>query len=1593
MENYELIQSGNSFLFPTGQLMIQQYSSGVPLHIQYDGSYEGFVISWRYSLTVGMEETHPLEYHHADKTLILPYSMFETLNRNKVVFFQGKAVKDGYIIQTNVVKIKIKESLEDGQIVSPDHPDDITLITEIVVQHFEADIIPRIDKMTEQAVEAMESAKNSASEAKKTLQDVNDAGVEKVNIINETAIREKSAFVETATNETRKSCVAIEAYKNGKEAELQQHVNEWKSEIDVQGNTIIENASNVLNQTKEQARNAQTSATASALSATASDTSSKLATTKASEASTSAVNAKTSETNANTAMLASQQAERNSKTNETNASNSATASAKSATASDASSKLATTKANEALASANNAKVSEDNSLKHANDAQTTADTVKSEAELMQYNADHVDMVEKWSYNLSSTHKVEGHVVSVNNSADYYLRDLKLCGQTEQFKTTGAQLYNVNGEKYKVNEAFKISEDGWISLDYDNTQSQYAKFFEYYLAPSNVITVNTEYSLIIEIQSITNVMLINTATDAEGYLSQFSYKLTNDSTSGTKIYKLTTIQDFTSSEYMLQTKVLGMSNKKCNIKFRISLLKNLNVTPETFKYELYTGGKASPSSEYQQPLIERQVKEITFSNKNLFYFDDIPLVRYNVNYSVTDQILSFIPYDVNDPNIGKAVIRGSAYLPSYGVKIKIDNRKKLFLSLSNKSFNKNFVSIFDKNGISLDYKSISSNVGEIDLSAYPTADFIMLRIGIQVAELKEYKTTVQIEYGDKATNYVKHQEQKLALPEPIILRGMPVTSGGNVTIDGQQYVSDTIENVDGEISYVQRIGVANKKFSDLMKFKELQNTNVYSTENNHKMLGGSKYSAFCDVSIWKYSFNDDDNHFYWDDPGQNKQSVLFYIEKDAVVNNINYTGILVEPIITPLPIDVQRKWRSLTSFDPSTTIQNDGNVYQIVEYADNVQEASAILEETKRLASETVTSSGLSSASALQAHEDMLKASASETKANEYWNNAKAEAFNANKSATSALESKNVSQTNADLIIDSADQITKNMQNIEYMKELGFSLGMLNSASGHIISVGDSAKYFLKNFRMYGETNQNTTTGAQLLEYPYYHGNRVDGPITYISNPDGSITIKSSVAPGAGRTFRFKEINTLKLEPGEYTLSSINMSAGMRFTLGGGTSGMPEQMGYSITFTVTEDNTSVGDISFGVFGGNVINTTIYPMLNKGSVALPWEPYTQCKPTPNPLTQQLLIEKTISEIMIHGNQLFDASKISSKMQGGASVTNNGDGSFIVSGSGNLTESMNNSAIINKENTLKILKSGELKLKAEKITNPYSYMALCTTENGKEKALAEVNNLSNTSIIRTIQDDWLKNEVLYIRFGFYGVKEQPITPGTIKPIIYQDGDGAWEPYKEQKITLSAPIALRGLPIAGGGNVTIDGQQYISDTIEVVDGQVGIARKNNKFVLNGSEEWVYEENADIENNNVFRYRTGAAKAKNCLFCICNLFICHTTYTKKPSADMCSIVVGSGILEFRCNPDTAIIPKGDVEAFKTFLSNNNLEFTTRLAETFDLLPEADQKAIKSLMSHNPSTVISNDASAYMTTEYVIDSKGYIDKKIGELSATMLAKI
>lgn len=146
------------------------------------------------------------------------------------------------------------------------------------------------------------------------------------------------------------------------------------------------------------------------------------------------------------------------------------------------------------------------------------------------------------------------------------------------------------------------------------------------------------------------------------------------------------------------------------------------------------------------------------------------------------------------------------------------------------------------------------------------------------------------------------------------------------------------------------------------------------------------------------------------------------------------------------------------------------------------------------------------------------------------------------------------------------------------------------------------------------------------------------------------------------------------------------------------------------------------------------------------------------------------KTVQQTT-NGYQLFDASKIATKSQGGATVTNNGDGSFTISGSGNLTEKHVAYYRVSNEDIVKLLKVGTLKLlNNDTVPN----LVINFVVNGKETpGLGEPNN--SFEITQNMLNDPTFEMVVYM----FGQQGSQIKTGTIKPMLYQDGDGTWEPY----------------------------------------------------------------------------------------------------------------------------------------------------------------------------------------------------------------------
>lgn len=174
----------------------------------------------------------------------------------------------------------------------------------------------------------------------------------------------------------------------------------------------------------------------------------------------------------------------------------------------------------------------------------------------------------------------------------------------------------------------------------------------------------------------------------------------------------------------------------------------------------------------------------------------------------------------------------------------------------------------------------------------------------------------------------------------------------------------------------------------------------------------------------------------------------------------------------------------------------------------------------------------------------------------------------------------------------------------------------------------------------------------------------------------------------------------------------------------------------------------------------------------------------------------------QVTTKGYQLFDASKIPTKSAGGATVTNNGDGSFTISGSGNLTGNFSNSHVLSNEEAKKLFKAGRITLKGDK-TYPFVYMQIKNTA-GLIKELKTLDVDSERYLDLT--SEHINSEGFHVSFGIYGSSGSAIIPGTVKPMVYQDGDGTWESFSGGKPSPSMDYKQDLESSGDGGNIGLE-------------------------------------------------------------------------------------------------------------------------------------------------------------------------------------------
>lgn len=453
------------------------------------------------------------------------------------------------------------------------------------------------------------------------------------------------------------------------------------------------------------------------------------------------------------------------------------------------------------------------------------------------------------------------------------------------------------------------------------------------------------------------------------------------------------------------------------------------------------------------------------------------------------------------------------------------------------------------------------------------------------------------------------------------------------------------------------------------------------------------------------------------------------------------------------------------------------------------------------------------------------------------------------------------------------------------------------------NIRDSVDGVLKIKKLYGRSEQFSTTGAQLLDESMfvYVANGAIRKIILNLNANTTYIISSDIPRTYGGNTAYVFLMNSAQEPS----TSVNGVWG----------------GQNRSVTTLEDGILV--IGYRVDDNYVADLTLYhTMLNKGTTALPWEPYTGGMAAPNPEYPQEIKSVVVNEVKACGKNLCKTSNLST---GGTGHVNVSSGSF-------------GEVKANKTYTLSFYNDTSLSL--------YTMLRLKVGDSLIE--FASLNLIANSinKITFTPTDD----SGVYANASLgseYANKE------VFKNIQLEEGTEAtsYEPYTESTVTLSQPVTLHS----------------IGDVMDELTPD-GVVRKFIKLKVSADLSWEYKKTQTYGNHNfqLRLERNGFPKGSiSHKAHIAAVKFTHFMYMDDlwdtEGLKRAKAYVYSDEITFSFPPDSEM---NSLELWKKFLTDNEVYayyvMTTPYTEP---LPEADAKALKTaLRSYNTATYVTTDS-------------------------------
>ena len=206
------------------------------------------------------------------------------------------------------------------------------------------------------------------------------------------------------------------------------------------------------------------------------------------------------------------------------------------------------------------------------------------------NIDNTITIEKPLLYFDNNNIYEPYTGGQPSPSPDYPQEINSIEGSVEFACRGKNLFDVNNTMNILVDT-SIDEEGWITVNTDNSEGTATKFVNIWTHPNYNILPNKSYKLVLEIKSHSGSdgYLAAVSDDQKSpsqFKNQYQYIFRDMVDNSITIYDIVSKESFDKSKNMIRTFIASPVGSTQKLVFRISVIDDDKVAPQNFRYEPY-----------------------------------------------------------------------------------------------------------------------------------------------------------------------------------------------------------------------------------------------------------------------------------------------------------------------------------------------------------------------------------------------------------------------------------------------------------------------------------------------------------------------------------------------------------------------------------------------------------------------------------------------------------------------------------------------------------------------------------------------------------------------------------------------------------------------------------------------------------------------------------------------------------------------------------------------------------------------------------------------------------------------------------------------